>query len=80
MPIEERFPSFRRWIVECSACGRRGLTDSVDWDATESDLPGASGPWGWGPWFKPELQRQYDVLPLDELGRCRVCAAVDSPN
>jgi hypothetical protein len=68
-PIEQRFPRVKRWIVRCSACGRRGLSDSFDWDDPDSTLP------GFGSWFKPALRSQYDVLPLDRLGRCATCAA-----
>jgi hypothetical protein len=66
---EERFPSVTKWLVACSACGRKGLDPDTDW-SNPTPLP------GFGAWLKPELARLYDPLRLDASGLCADCAAV----
>jgi hypothetical protein len=67
--LEERFPAVTKWMVACSACGRKGLDPATDWS---DPTPLA----GFGPWLKPELTRLYEPLHLDASGRCPDCAAI----
>src|SRR5690242_16437393 len=62
LPFEERFPKLKRWIVACSACGRRGRDESLDLE--RSGIP------GYGGWIKDEFPRHFDVLVLDADGLC----------
>jgi hypothetical protein len=75
-------PSAKKYLNQCSLCGRVGLSPSaldVDYDAVKQDKT-----------VKPNLkmtkiihkiaigrlQRVYEPLPLDQFGRCEVCAKV----
>ena len=68
VPFEERAPQFKKWVVVCAACGRKGWSATMDVDAyfaTHRMHPN----------WRRRFEEAYEVLPLDALGRCFDCAA-----
>lgn len=64
LPIEEQATWFKQWVVVCTACGRKGR--SVNFPGL---LPAMDEVW------QDRWERAYDLMPLDELGRCPECSA-----
>jgi hypothetical protein len=73
-------PSIKKFLNQCSLCGRVGLSPSaldVDYDAVKEQKTVK-----WDVKMAKvtqkvaveKLQRVYDPLPLDEFGHCEVCA------
>jgi hypothetical protein len=68
MPFEQQAPWFNQWVVTCRTCGRKGWSASLDVDAYFETHP-------MHPTWRPRFEQAYEVLPLDELGRCSHCVA-----
>ena len=64
--VEKWNPSSKRFINTCKLCGRVGYSPSIEEEGfTDTSQHGA---------MYAELTAIYSPLPLDELGRCEVCA------
>ena len=64
--LEEWNPSAKKFINVCKICGRRGYSPSIEAEGF-CDSPKRKAIYG-------ELKQTLPILPLDELGRCEVCA------
>jgi hypothetical protein len=60
-------PHAKRFINRCLLCGREGFSPCILAADFESTLERSA--------IKRVLQSTYEALPLDESGRCEVCAA-----
>jgi hypothetical protein len=65
IPVEEQVTQFRKWVVVCTACGRKGRSETYD----RALLLVHSN------WFD-RFERAYEQMPLDELGRCSECSRI----
>jgi hypothetical protein len=63
IPLEERAPRFKEWVVVCATCGRKEWSDAMDVDAYFATLPSH-------PDWRRQFEQAYEVLPLDALARC----------
>jgi hypothetical protein len=72
MPFEQQAPWFKQWVVACTACGRKGWSATFDVDAY-FETQGVHSSW------RTRFEEAYEVLPLDDLGRCAECSAAASP-
>jgi hypothetical protein len=68
LPFEQQAPWFKQYVVVCTACGRKGWSATLDVDAYFGASP-------MHPSWRARFERAYDVLPLDQLGRCPECSA-----
>ena len=55
------YPSFRRWINRCIACGAQGYKPEMP----ENNEPGFKG---------QTLRRYYQPLSVNDIGLCEVCS------
>jgi len=68
IPFEERHPEFKKWVVACATCGRKGWSATMDVDSYFETHPSP-------PDWRRQFEDAYEVLPLDAFGRCFACAA-----
>jgi hypothetical protein len=61
----------RRFVVSCALCGREGYAPSILEEGFEKEGGRANHEHAA---VAAELMRIYSPLPLDDLGRCEVCA------
>ncbi len=67
--LEEWNPAAKRFINTCCLCGHQGYSPAVD----EPDFATRVE---YGRAIQRELRKTFRPLPLDERGRCAVCAAI----
>ena len=72
--VESWNPDAKRFINECKLCGATGYRPSIDDDGFIYDASGKIADFKHRA-IRDELQRIMKPLWLDELGRCRDCAA-----
>ena len=64
--LEEWNPSAKKFINVCKICGRRGYSPTIEAEGFCDDLKRRA--------IYSELKQTLPALPLDEWGRCEVCA------
>lgn len=62
-PYEERRPKYKKWVVACTSCGRKGRSPSFTPDVMRPRDMTVAG-----------FLTAYDPLALDECGRCSECS------
>ena len=73
--VENRNPDAKRFINTCVVCGAQGYSPSIDEDGFVYDKSKKVND-NIHRVIRAELTKIYDPLPLDELGRCAVCAKI----
>ena len=64
--LEQWNPNAKKYINTCKICGHRGYSPVIEQeDFCNEPLNGV---------IYSELKSTFTVLPLDELGRCEMCA------
>ena len=66
--VEKWNPSSKRFINTCKICGRVGYSPSIEEEGFLKESEHRA--------MYAELTAIYEALPLDDLGRCDVCAAL----
>ena len=66
--------SAKRFIVTCAICGKQGYAPSIDEDGFVHSSESVTNYEHRAIWA--ELTATYSPLPLDELGRCEICASL----
>jgi hypothetical protein len=70
--VEKWNASSKRFINVCKLCGREGYSPSIEDEGFVEDSMHSA--------MYAELTTIYSPLPLDEFGRCEMCAAAMDKN
>jgi hypothetical protein len=65
--VDQWNPRAKRFVVSCGSCGHTGFRPDILQDGFANTLEKQA--------IVKELQSTLEPLPLDESGRCSVCAA-----
>ena len=64
--VESWNPSAKKYINTCKVCGHQGYSPTIEEEGFCDDITRKG--------ICYELKQIMDVLPLDEFGRCEICA------
>ncbi len=74
--LDNRNPSAKKYINECSVCGYKGYSPAIEQPDFLTDTDKDPFTFSVNKAIYEELTKTFSLLELDEFGRCKECARI----